>query len=515
MSRTQVHAVCRISAAGLWLALAWTAGGTVFLSMATAQDLSWQDGQPPRRARTNVQSYPDDEQPIRQVAAEEDPAAETVPLPHKAVDSPSSQPAKRARVVAAGDAAPGGDRQPARGTPPTPRHPEIVDDRTPEPGDPFGRQGEESDENDFGCAVPNVRGILSNRLWIRGESLLWFLRGGQTPPLLTTSPASTPQVQAGVLGPTTTTVLFGDQELNTGLHAGGRLSFGLWLDRCEESGVEFSYLILGTNTDSYSNASMGNPILARPFYDVNPAVAAQSSQLIAYPNTSNGTFNATSEENFQGAEALWRRAIVHDGEGRIDFLAGYRYLKLTDGLQIADSVTSSGTGSVAPAGTTLNVSDTFHTRNDFNGADVGFATQCQRGRWTLDTLLKVGIGQTQSQVLINGWTTVVSNGTTAGYSGGLLALPSNMGTHDSRQFSALPEIGLTLGYNLTPRLKATAGYTLLYWPNVARPGDQIDLNVDSRQFPPPLAGATPQPAFALHTSDFWAQGVNLGLDYRF
>jgi len=80
---------------------------------------------------------------------------------------------------------------------------------------------------------------------------------------------------------------------------------------------------------------------------------------------------------------------------------------------------------------------------------------------------------------------------------------------------------LTLGYDLTPRLKATVGYTLLYWTNVARPGDQIDLNVDPRQFPPvnplqpPPPTATAQPAFALHTSDFWAQGLNVGLDYRF
>ena len=79
----------------------------------------------------------------------------------------------------------------------------------------------------------------------------------------------------------------------------------------------------------------------------------------------------------------------------------------------------------------------------------------------------------------------------------------------------MPEIGFTLGYDLTPRLKATAGYTLLYWSNVARPGDQIDLNVDSRQFPPPHDGDGTKPEFALHTSDFWAQGLNLGLDYRF
>jgi hypothetical protein len=274
-------------------------------------------------------------------------------------------------------------------------------------------------------------------------------------------------------------------------------------------------LILGENAQTYSNSSMGNPILARPFFDVS--TGQQSAQLIAYPNFSNGSFNASSTENFQGAEVLWRRALVHSCDGRFDVLVGYRFQRLTDGLEIADSVTG-GTASAAPAGTTVNAYDTFHTRNDFNGGELGFATQWHQNRWSLDTLLKLGIGQTRTQVLINGWTTDFQNGSqinAPGFSGGLLALPSNMGIHNSQQFSMMPEIGFTLGYDLTPRLKATAGYTLLYWSNVARPGDQIDLNVDSGQIPPPTTTTATKPAFALHTSDFWAQGLNLGLDFQF
>ncbi len=316
-----------------------------------------------------------------------------------------------------------------------------------------------------------------------------------------------------MLGQAGTSVVFGDQELNTGLHAGARLSFGVWIDRCQESGLEFSYLILGENNQSYSNASMGNPILARPFFNVTSG--AQDSQLVAYPNAFSGTFTANSTENFEGAEALWRRAIVHGSDGRIDLLAGYRYASLTDGLDLVGSVTSSGTAAVPPAGTTVTAYDTFHTRNEFNGGEIGFATQWHRSRWSLDTLLKLGIGQTSTEVIINGASQVVSNGTSLPYAGGLLALPSNMGTYSSQQFSVMPELGCTLGYDVTPRLKATVGYTLLYWSNVARPGDQIDLNVDPGQFPPPTTTTGARPAFELHTSDFWAQGLNLGLDYRF
>jgi hypothetical protein len=53
----------------------------------------------------------------------------------------------------------------------------------------------------------------------------------------------------------------------------------------------------------------------------------------------------------------------------------------------------------------------------------------------------------------------------------------------------------------------------LYWSNVARPAEQVDLGVS--QFPPePPAGAH-RPQFLFSASDFWAQGLSLGLDYRF
>ena len=49
---------------------------------------------------------------------------------------------------------------------------------------------------------------------------------------------------------------------------------------------------------------------------------------------------------------------------------------------------------------------------------------------------------------------------------------------------------------------------------VARAGDQIDRMLNLSQLPPgPLDGA-PLPRFDFHDSDFWAQGINLSLEYR-
>ena len=79
--------------------------------------------------------------------------------------------------------------------------------------------------------------------------------------------------------------------------------------------------------------------------------------------------------------------------------------------------------------------------------------------------------------------------------------------------------GLKLGIDVTDHLRIFAGYDFLYLSSVVRPGDQIDLNV-SPSFRPtifgPGAGGGPrQPAVLYRTSDYWAQGFNFGLMYRY
>src|SRR5262249_44339784 len=68
----------------------------------------------------------------------------------------------------------------------------------------------------------------NGRVWAEADFLLWWMRGASLPPLVTTSPAGTPISQAGVLGGTGTTTLFGDSTVNGDLRAGGRIAVGCW-----------------------------------------------------------------------------------------------------------------------------------------------------------------------------------------------------------------------------------------------------------------------------------------------
>ena len=68
----------------------------------------------------------------------------------------------------------------------------------------------------------------------------------------------------------------------------------------------------------------------------------------------------------------------------------------------------------------------------------------------------------------------------------MLALRTNSGRHDRNVFCVVPELGATVGYQVTRRLKATVGYTFIYWSRVARPGDHIDLDITPDLLPPEL-----------------------------
>jgi hypothetical protein len=356
--------------------------------------------------------------------------------------------------------------------------------------------------------------LVHDRVWVRGEFLAWWSKGFNTPALLTTSPGGTSAAEAGVLGAAGTSILFGGNALGGGFQPGERITFGSWLNRDQTLGLEASYLQLNRQTEFFSISGASVPILARPIF--NTQANQQDSQLVNFPGQQSGTFSSAVASDLQVAEFLVRKTFQQRPGLSIDFVTGYRYQQLEDHLAVDDALSFSGSQASFPAGSTVEQSDRFDTRNVFQGGVIGMSASMQRQSWTFDTSLKIAAGDTHSRVAISGATaTSIPGQTSTLLPGGLLALPSNIGVYDNNHFSVVPELGLTVGFSFTSQLRATLGYDLVYWNSVARPGDQIDLNVDPRQLPPSASANAVQPAFHLHTSDYWAQGLNLGLDLRF
>ena len=346
--------------------------------------------------------------------------------------------------------------------------------------------------------------------WGRAEYLYWWLRGSETPPLVTTSPDGTPQAQAGVLPEAT--VLFGGERLNQSGRSGARFTLGYWFNCCDYTGIDTSVFFLGKVNQQYYNDSQGSPILARPFFNV--INEAQDAQLIAYPDIVVGSIAASSTSHVYGGDVNLRRALFVDCWTSFQVLAGYRYFGLVEGLGVESNTESIDPNGSVPVGTTFAIFDRFDTNNYFHGGQLGVATQFINGCWTVDLGAKLALGAVSQRVKINGGTTTTVPGQEpVNAAGGILALGSNSGTYHRKQFAVLPEFLVDVRYQLTPLWRLNLGYTLMILTNVVRPGDQIDLNIDPNQFPPSSGGT--QPRFAFHNSDIWLQGLNVGIECNF
>ena len=94
-------------------------------------------------------------------------------------------------------------------------------------------------------------------------------------------------------------------------------------------------------------------------------------------------------------------------------------------------------------------------------------------------------------------------------------MPTNIGSYNHNGFTVVPELQLKLGYDFTPTVRLTFGYDVIYWSRVARPGEQVDLAVNTSQASgQPLVGA-PVPRFVFHETDLWVQGISVGGEWRF
>ena len=120
-----------------------------------------------------------------------------------------------------------------------------------------------------GCSACNPCGVGCTpcgpwgRHWLRAEYLLWTAKGMPVPALVTTSPGSTPVQDAGVLGLSTTDVLYGGGDELDGTRNGLRIQTGMWLDRCQWWGLEIDLAGIERSSEDFRRSSDGDPVLVR------------------------------------------------------------------------------------------------------------------------------------------------------------------------------------------------------------------------------------------------------------
>ena len=371
--------------------------------------------------------------------------------------------------------------------------------------------------------------------WVDAEYLYWWVKGMKnTPPLVTTSDTA----DLGRIGESSTRVLFPTATLFQSPGSGGRIRFGHWWNAEHTQGIAGDLWGLNGPSERFSISSAGTPLIARPFFDSSSG--SQNAEVVATPGPparSGGVSVDADSDLYSGGIAWrWQLGVLRPGRARpcrnapasfqflprgdirLDFTFGYRYARLQERLSIFEDVTLN-------TNDRFDVEDHFRTTNDFNGAEIGLLYSHHHCRWSFELRPRIAFGGVRQRTQINGNTlSTPSGGAPVNESGGLLALEgTNIGTFTRDEFSILPQVDARFGYRIMDRLTLTLGYSFLYWMRVARPGEQIDFRVNPNYFPssnpfappptPPLGPRDPRPLFA--DAAFWAQGLNLGLEYRF
>lgn len=368
-------------------------------------------------------------------------------------------------------------------------------------------------------------------LYFDANYLLWWTKGMTIPPLVTTG-------TTGALVPDSDTqILYGDETILDAVRSGFRIQLGSWLDPGHCWGIEGDYWVLGDATDHFHAASNsgGSPRLFRPFFNVNPRddfgdfapPAREDAEIVSFPDTLAGAIDVNSYAQLQGSGLMVRRLLCCETScisgcdpcgpaiaqsSRLDFLIGYRFARLREGLAVREDLTSL---LPSPDVGRFGIADSFDTSNTFHGADLGVTWQRHCGPWSAKILGKLALGGVEQSVAIGGQTVISDSLTDDGtYVGGLLAQRTNIGTYRRQVFTMIPELGVNLGYQLAPRLSARVGYNFLYWSRAVRPSDAMDLDVNPDLLPPEQPGfAGPsRPRFTWRDSDFWAQGIHVGLE---
>ena len=350
-----------------------------------------------------------------------------------------------------------------------------------------------------------VRQSDTYRFWVRADYLAYWVRSAPQPVSLVTGDLANPTQE--LLG----------SNLNLGMFSGFRVGLGAWLGNDSIFGWDGNFFALQQRSSTFTASSnaAGSPTLAFPFTNQTPGAVGDTLLPIASPGAFAGTVQVVSKLQLWGMETNGVLSLMRSGDFQVVGLAGLRYVDLSESLNIG----AVSNDVLTVPNTALTQNDMFGTRNQFYGGQIGSRITWQRDRFSFDLTGKIAAGVTHQSVDILGASTQTGPGGVNGtFPGGFFTQTSNIGRYTANQFSYIPSVEMKFSWFITSQLRAFLGYDFMYWSDVVRPGNQVDRNINLTQSAVLGTGSLSGPAYPaalFNRSDFWAQGLNVGLELRF
>lgn len=335
-------------------------------------------------------------------------------------------------------------------------------------------------------------------VWMSAEFLNWNMRGSTIPTLVISGPQ-------GVAVPSNSPLAreeYGGRILG-GLQTGVRARAGVWLDSTEGFGLDFGFIWLSDATENYTSDINSTRSLSRPIFNS----LTNTNQVVIIDNDPaiNGQISVASRSSFWGGEANTRQVFLNTGSFRLDGYLGYRYLNLTDEMDITQ-IRATQAGVV-----TSTFVDRFKTVNQFHGGQLGLIGEMNFGRLSIGVRGGAAVGFTFERTTIEGFSQVGATN----FNNGVLTQSSNIGETTNNRFTVIPHAGGTVGFDLNKYMRVFGGYDLLIWTNPTRVGNVIDPTLNPTVVPGngPVIG-TPRPSNPNGTSTLWLHGWSAGVQFK-
>lgn len=390
--------------------------------------------------------------------------------------------------------------------------------------------------------VPDEPVKTTQWFWVSGEYLMWRIKDGPLPvPLVSigAQPLPTPPLNSitmivsgpgnggGVLGDPSTAIRYGNEDLEFGTYSGARVAGGFWFGHDNEYEVSLGAFVLGQRSVQFglSSAANGEPVIARPFFD--PATGLESSLLVSSPGAFVGSIGIASTSQLLGFEGNLGMVLSREMGITWQVAAGIRYLNLDEDITIKqrseelDDGRGFFDGRPIAKSAELGIFDSFSATNQFVGGQFGTSAAYRYGPFQFEGRGKIALGANRTRFSTLG-ISLLKRASTSEINpelGGFLALQSNIGEESRNNFSVASELGFDVGYCVSTYCILKLGYTFLYWTDVVRPGTMIDRTINSNQIPVSEtyqdAGGSARPVQRFDRSDFWAQGLSAGIEFRY
>jgi hypothetical protein len=361
-------------------------------------------------------------------------------------------------------------------------------------------------------------GVRVPRFWFSADYLHLWVQDGPIPlPLVATGPDNVPL--SGIAGQPGTVNLFpSGGRLDYGNLSGWRVVGGMWLDDAGCLGIEAGGFGTERGSASFRLAgdANGQPFFGRPFINArtgqpNLYFVSQNFSDPALDANLTGALAIESTTQIWGWEVSGVTTLQREKCFKSEAIFGFRAIELDESLRFAESLRSlGGAGGGFFLGAPVDPSESLATFDSFE----------TRGSFLLGLAGKVAFGINRQESIINGGSARIdaAGNVVATAPGGVYALSSNIGRRSHDDFAIIPELGVNLGYEVADSIILRVGYNFLYLSSVARAGQQIDPQINPALVPTDSrfgGGGPERPLIPLKDNDFWAHGLNFGVEVRY